>query len=85
MGSSAVSERTKITPAERNRVLTRIAAAEARVGTHLAKADEWKHERYKLVEAAKAGGVKNKDIADALGMTVPGVVKIIERGRANGA
>lgn len=85
MGSSAVTERTKTTDQQRTRLLQRLAAAEGRVAGHLSKADEWKRERYLLVEQAKAGGITNKDIAEALGMTIPGVVKIVERGRANGA
>lgn len=82
MGSSAVTERVPVTQTQQTKLLNRIAVAQKRVDHHLRGADEWKERRYELVEAAKVGGIKNKDIADALGMTVPGVVKIIERGRA---
>jgi CRP-like cAMP-binding protein len=85
MGSSAVTERKRISDAQRHRLLLRIAAAQGKVDAHLSAADEWKSKRFELVEHAKAGGVTNKDIADALGMTIPGVVKLIERGRANGS
>jgi len=84
MGSSAVTERVEMTRGERTKVLHAIAAAQGRVMKHLSSADEWKERRFELVEQAKAGGVKNKDIADALGLTIPGVVKLVERGRANG-
>jgi len=84
MGSSAVTERVKMTDAQRAALMKRLVRVRTKVDGHLTAAETLKAQRFALAEQAKAAGVTNKDIADALGMTIPGVVKLIERGRANG-
>ena len=84
MGSSAVTERVKMTDAQRAALMKRLVRVRTKVDGHLTTAETLKAQRFALAEQAKAAGVTNKDIADALGMTIPGVVKLIERGRANG-
>lgn len=71
----------KLSDARRSALLRKIATAQAKTDQHLVLADTWKNTRYRLVVEAKEGGVINRDIADALGMTVAGVVKLVERGR----
>ena len=67
-----------MTPAQEQKLLDRIAAADRKI-------EAAKQERHDLIVRARDEGITWRRLADALGMTVEGVMRIIERARKSAA
>lgn len=79
--SIAVAERIEITERHKRAVIRRLVDVQTRLSSMRDRADSYDRERWELVERLRSGGVEHVEIANALGMTKAGVVKLIQRGR----